>query len=227
MITKRNTIFGIHTIAFFSIIAMYIMDSKINPGYIYKSIFKLIVFMIIPMMYTFTNKNIKVTDIFKVKSKKYLLYSLLIGLMIYAIIIVVYLILKSFIDLKNIKGILDSNLNINKENFIFVAIYISFVNSLLEEFFFRGFLFLNLNRLINRKYTYIISSLSFAIYHVAIMSNWFNNGLFVIAMIGLFVGGLIFNYLNEKSSNIYGSWLVHMMANFAINTVGLIMYGLI
>lgn len=227
MTTKRNTIIGISAIAIFSIIVMYIIDSKINPGYIYKSIFKLIVFMIIPMIYTYKNKNINLLDMFKVKSRKYLLYSLFIGLMVYAIIMFAYLILKNFIDLENIKRILDNNLNVNRDNFIFISIYISFVNSLLEEFFFRGFLFLNLNKLILSKYAYIVSSLAFAIYHVAIMANWFNVGLFIIAMTGLFVGGLIFNYLNDKGSNIYGSWLVHMMANFAINTVGFIMFGII
>ena len=59
------------------------------------------------------------------------------------------------------------------------------------------------------------------------MFNWFNWILFIVAMLGLFIGGLLFNYLNEENENIYSSWLVHMFANFAINTVGFIMYGII
>ena len=35
------------------------------------------------------------------------------------------------------------------------------------------------------------------------------------------------NILNEKCENIYMSWLVHMFANFAINTVGCILFGII
>jgi hypothetical protein len=46
-------------------------------------------------------------------------------------------------------------------------------------------------------------------------------------MIGLFVGGLIFDKLNEKNGNILSSWLVHMMANLAINTIGLMMFGIL
>lgn len=203
------------------------MDSKINPGYLYKSIFKLIVFMGLPVIYTLTDKNIRLKDIFKIQSRKHIIYSISLGFLVYAIIMGSYLILKNFIDLNNIKGILDTNLNVNKDNFVFVAIYISLINSLLEEFFFRGFIFLNLKRFISRKFAYIISAFAFASYHVAIMANWFNPALFLLAMTGLFIGGLIFNYLNDKSSNIYGSWLVHMMANFAINTVGFIMYGII
>ena len=35
------------------------------------------------------------------------------------------------------------------------------------------------------------------------------------------------DYLNERCENIYMSWLVHMFANFAINTVGCILFGII
>lgn len=56
------------------------------------------------------------------------------------------------------------------------------------------------------------------------MKGWFSIYLYIITLIGLFIGGLIFNYLNEKNENIYSSWLVHMFANFAINTIGFILF---
>ena len=59
------------------------------------------------------------------------------------------------------------------------------------------------------------------------MIGWFGPWVFIIIMAGLFAGGLIFNCLNEKSSTLYPSWLVHMFANFGINTVGFILFGLI
>ena len=46
-------------------------------------------------------------------------------------------------------------------------------------------------------------------------------------MFGLIVGGLIFNALNDKFGNIYPSWFVHMAANFAINTIGFILFGIV
>lgn len=109
----------------------------------------------------------------------------------------------------------------------FVSLYISFVNSMLEEFFFRGFAFLTLKRLTGRKFAYIFSASVFAIYHIAMMTGWFGPLVFLIIMAGLFSGGLIFDYLNEKSSSVYPSWIVHMFANFAINTVGFILFGII
>ena len=108
-----------------------------------------------------------------------------------------------------------------------MSLYISFVNSLLEEFLFRGFVFLTLKRITGKKFAYLFSATVFALYHVAMMIGWFGIGVFFIVMVGLFAGGLIFNFLNEKSSTVYPSWLVHMFANFAINTIGFILFGVI
>lgn len=224
---KTRTILAIFIIMIISLTIMYITDAIINPGYIYKSIVKLLLFMVIPVLYTILDKNIKLKEIFKLKSKKQLFISIILGLGVYIIIFTAYLVLKNFIDLENIKSIMEKSINVNRDNFIQVAIYISLINSLLEEFFFRGFIFLNLKKLFKRELAYIVSAFAFAIYHVAIMANWFTPPLFILAMAGLFVGGLIFNYLNDENSNIYSSWLVHMAANFAINTVGFIMFGII
>lgn len=206
---------------------MAFVDGIINPGYIFKSGIKISLFWTIPLICTFFDKNIKLNTLFKIHSKKQLISSILLGLGVYAIILGAYFVLRNFIDLGNIKDIIEKNLNVNKNNFVFVALYISFINSLLEEFFFRGLIFLNLKKISSSGFAYIYSAFAFSVYHIAIMTNWFSPYLFILAMAGLFVGGLIFNYLNDKSENIYNSWLVHMFANFAINTVGCIMFGII
>lgn len=224
---NSRTIKGILAISVISIVIMYIIDGIVNPGYIYKSVVKIAMFSILPITYTLHDRNIKLKDNFKIKSKKDLIYSIILGIGVYLGILVVYFVLKSFISFDNIIEILDENVNVNKDNFLWIALYISFANSFLEEFFFRGFMFLNLKRAAGRKFAYIISALAFSIYHVAIMWSWFNPIIFIVAMIGLFIGAIIFNYLNEKNENIYSSWIVHMLANFSINTVGLIMFEII
>jgi len=223
---KKYTLSLIH-IMILSIIAMAIVDSYIKPGYFVKSIIKIFLFLVVPLIYSLGKKDLPLVSFFKVNSRREFIVSSMLAFAIYMGIITVYLILKNFIDLDNIQSILSNNLNISKANFIYVALYISFINSLLEEFFFRGFIFLNLNRNITRWKAYAISALGFSVYHIAILSNWFNPILFIVALTGLFIGGIIFNWLNEKTKNIYNSWLVHMFANFAINTVGLMMYNII
>jgi membrane protease YdiL (CAAX protease family) len=122
---------------------------------------------------------------------------------------------------------LTENIGVTGKNFLFVSLYISFVNSLLEEFFFRGFAFLTLQRSVGKKFAYVFSAASFALYHIAMMIGWFSIGLFLLVMAGLFIGGLLLNYLNAKSQTVYPSWLVHMFANFAINTIGFLLFGIL
>ena len=175
-------------------------------------------------MYKDKNRHLK--QLF-VPKKKDLLIALLLGISVYVVIMGAYFILRSYIDLETIKGSLTSGTGITAQNFVYIAIYISFINSLLEEFFFRGFAFLVLKQETSRKFAYIFSSIMFAIYHVGMTSGWFNIFIYALAMLGLFAGACIFNYLNEKCESIYPSWMVHMCANFAINTIGCILFGII
>ena len=212
----------------FSTLAMCIVDGVITPPYLIKSIIKIVLFLVIPMLYFVLYKE-KYGDLKKlfIPKKKDFLIAMLLGIGVYAVIMTAYFILDAYIDLETIKDSLTSGTGVTAQNFVYVAIYISFVNSLLEEFFFRGFAFLVLKQEASRKIAYIFSSAMFALYHVGMTSGWFNVFIYALAMTELFVGGCILDFLNEKCENIYPSWLVHMCANFAINTVGFILFGII
>ncbi len=205
---------------------MAVVDGIFQANYIVKSLIKLVLFLGAPFVYGMSEKAFSFKKIF-VPPKKGMLVSLLLGAGVYAVILGGYLLLKDVFDFSAITGTLTEGIGVNKGNFVFVALYISFVNSLLEEFFFRGFAFLTLKNIASRKTAYIFSALAFSAYHVAMMTGWFSIPLFALVLIGLFAGGLIFNFLNEKTGTIYPSWLVHMFANFAINTVGFILFGII
>lgn len=205
---------------------MGVVDAVIQPGYWTKSACKLMLFLILPAIFALCNKNVDIKDVF-IPNKKGLKIAFSLCVPLYVLILGAYLCLKDVFDFSAVTGALTGNIGVDKNNFVFVAIYISFVNSLLEEFFFRGFAFLTLKQYAGRKIAYAISALVFALYHIAMMTGWFSIWVFAITLIGLFVGGLIFNYLDEKSNNIYTSWFVHMAANFAINTIGFMLFGII
>ncbi|MPN00811.1 hypothetical protein SDC9_148009 [bioreactor metagenome] len=207
-------------------VIMGIVDVDIRPSYAVKSIIKIFLFLGCPLIYSRYDKEISLKKLFYIQKKSFM-KSLLLGFIIFIIIIVAYFTLKNVLDLSKITSSLQSNVGVSKDNFIFVSLYISFINSMLEEFFFRGFAFLSLKRYISRFFSYSISSVAFALYHVSMMIGWFSTGTFLLVIIGLILGGIIFNFLNERNKNIYSSWMVHMFANFAINTVGFILFGII
>lgn len=205
---------------------MALVDGVYQANYFIKSIIKLALFLLFPILYSRFDKEIKIKEIFK-PQKSGIKVALILAILVYAVILGGYFLTKNIFDYSSITGSLTNNIGVTGTNFIFVSLYISFVNSLLEEFFFRGFAFLTLKRISGRTVAYLFSAAVFAIYHIAMMIGWFSWEPFLIVMAGLFAGGLIFNYLNEKSGTIYPSWLMHMFANFAINTIGFMLFGII
>ncbi len=202
------------------------IDFVISPDYFVKAGAKLILFLVLPMTYFYFTKEIDVKSLFLFE-KKQLKFLLILGIAVFTFILASYFLLGSFFDLSNITNSLESDIGVNKENFVFVACYIAIVNSFLEELFFRGFAFLELKKVTKGNFAMIISSVFFALYHIAMMVNWMNIGLLVLITIALFIGGIIFNKLNEKYNNIYASWIVHMFANLAINLIGFMLFGII
>lgn len=221
MKVQRNVIISITV---FACICMGLVDAVIQPGYIVKSAIKIVLFLLLPILYSVYDKNCKLKKLF-VPNKRGILLAFLLGIGVYAVILAAYFIFRNIFDFSALTSSLTSTTGVNKSNFIFVAVYISFVNSLLEEFFFRGFSFLALKQAAGRALAYTVSSIMFALYHIAMMIGWFGLPVILLSLVGLFIGGVIFNYFNEKYNNIYLSWLIHMFANFAINTIGFILFN--
>jgi membrane protease YdiL (CAAX protease family) len=201
---------------------MALVDGLWQPGYATKSAVKLAVFGVLPLIVTRLWGLVRFRELFLFRKKGFLT-ALVLGLGIYALILVGYFLLRNVFDFSGIAGSLTENAGVTKDNFLYVSLYISFANSLLEEFFFRGFLFRNLKEHSSPLPAYGISAVLFAAYHIAMMIGWFGFGLNALVLLGLTAGGLIFNWLNEKLGCIYGSWLTHMFANFAINTIGFLL----
>ncbi len=225
MKNKRKMFLLCALVVVFCIIMAFI-DGVFKANYFVKSAIKLVLFLGAPLVYARFDKEIELKSLFKL-NKSGIKSAVLLAVLIYAIILGGYLLLCDVFDFSGITKSLTSNIGVKRENFVFVSLYISFVNSLLEEFFFRGFTFISLQKNANNKFAYIFSAGVFALYHVAMMIGWFSIGVFAIVLAGLFAGGIIFNYLNSKSRTIYPSWFVHMFANFAINTIGFMLFDII
>lgn len=224
---NKKSIYIIFSVIICSV-AMSLVDAVLQPTYLIKSAIKIFLFLLVPFTYFLFNKQEfqKIKKLFT-PNKKGLLTAFLLGVGVFSVIIIGYLLLKNFIDFSGIANQLTQSAGVSAKNFVFVAIYISIINSLLEEFFFRGFAFITLKSSAPRWFAYVFSSLLFAFYHFGMTAEWFNIGIFILAFLGLFIGGCIFNFLNERQENIYNSWLVHFFANLAINTIGFIIFGII
>ena len=225
--TRHKKYYIILSLLIFSLSVTFI-DAFIHPPYIVKIMIKMIFFLGIPLLFFMIYKNEwkEFKALFKF-DRKSIFISVLIGSIIFCIILGGYFLTRSYIDFSGVADSLSSGMGITKENIFSVGMYIAFLNSFLEEFFFRGFGFITLKKYVDRKFAYIFSPVLFAVYHIGMLSLMFHPIVLLLLMAGLIVGGMIFNFLNDYFGNIYPSWFVHMAANFAINTIGLILYGIL
>jgi len=223
---KKKTYILISILIFSLVVCL--IDAVIHPNYFVKIPIKIVFFLVLPILFFLFNKNdtseFKKLFVFK---KKGFLTSIGLGIAVFVVIMGGYLLTKDLIDYSNVTKSLTESMGITADNFIYVAFYIAIINSFLEEFFFRGYGFITLKKYSSRKFAYLFSSGVFAVYHIGMLIGMFNIGALLLLLSGLVAGGCIFNYLNEKNDNIYSSWFVHMFANFAINTVGLILFGIL
>lgn len=204
-------------------IIMYGVDVYLNLGYFRRSIIKVSLFILVPFSYSAFNPGFSLFSVLKKgREDKSLLKSLILGILVYIFLIALYVIIKGFIE-----SALKANMNVDKTNFVLVALYISFINSFLEEFFFRGFGSLKLRDQNGKLFAYMTSSAFFALYHLSMVKGWTSPLIVLLGIIGLFLSGIFFNLINERNQNLYNSYMVHMFANFAINTIGFQMFGLI
>lgn len=205
-----------------------LVDGVVQPPYAVKSAIKVALFFVCPLLYTRIDRDLNLKSLFRLDvSGRALREGFLWGAAVFSAILIAYFILGKYFDLSQITDNMTEKMGIDADNFIYVAVYISFANSFLEEFFFRGFAFLKLKNYVSRSVAYCFSASVFALYHVAMMSVAFRLDLLLLALLGLVIGGCLFNYFNEKYGNLYISWLIHMGANFAINIIGCFLFGIL
>ena len=201
-----------------SCLIMAFIEVVIEPAYWVKSALKVVFFLVLPYVMMKRNKEKVFSDSF-VPDKKNIPILLGLGLGIYGIVMVAFFLTRGIFSYSSLVTSLSSDQNVSGNSFIPVALYISFGNSFLEEFLFRFVAFIKLAEHLPKKTAHIFSSCMFAIYHVAMIGTSFPLPLLTLALVGLAVGGLIFNYVDDKSKNLYPSWVVHMFADFAVMTI--------
>lgn len=148
-----------------------------------------------------------------------LLRLLLLGAATFLTVLVVYRLTQHGIDAGAITESLVEKYRITRGDVLVYGLYLSFVNALLEELFFRGYLFLNLLGA-KRWPAYAFSSVLFSVYHLANIAGWFRPPLFLAALAGLAGAGALFCWLDARVRSIWPGYVVHLFADLAIVVVG-------
>lgn len=213
---KRKYIIPALTVA--CCIIMALAETLAEPPYLIKSAVKIALFAGVPLV-VLKISGIKIKRSAFSLDRKSILKLIALGAVIYGIIFGVYMLTRGVVDYPKLVQSMLEDQQVNSDYFVLVAVYISLGNSFLEEFLFRLISFITLSEYTSKRTAYIFSSLMFAVYHIAFIGAAFPLPLFIASLAGLAAGGLIFDYIDDKSGKIYPSWIVHMFADWAIVTV--------
>ena len=112
---------------------MYFIEFYINRVYFIKSIYKLLIFVGLLLLYCIFDKEVRFIEYLTLKNKDQIKFALALGFGVFIFVQAGYFALKGFIDLNNISAVLENNLGISRENFIFVSLYISFLRNCFSE----------------------------------------------------------------------------------------------
>lgn len=106
------------------------------------------------------------------------------------------------------------------EHFLAFALFISVVHSLIEEVFWRWFVFGNLYRLVRPWTAHLLAALAFSAHHFVVLSQYFPLGLTIFFGCGVAIGGFFWTLLVVRQGSLLGAWLSHLVVDMGLMTIG-------
>ncbi|MFO0865499.1 MAG: type II CAAX endopeptidase family protein [Gemmataceae bacterium] len=107
--------------------------------------------------------------------------------------------------------------------FIAFALFLSSVHSLLEEYYWRWFVFRELRDRGTPGLAIALSSLGFMLHHIVVLGVYFPDRFWTLAMpfsIGVAFGGAVWAWIYDRSGSLLPSWISHALVDSAIMTIG-------
>jgi len=110
----------------------------------------------------------------------------------------------------------------NASKFLVLACFISLLHSLLEEYYWRWFVFGRLTRMVPLGLAVVLSSLGFMAHHVLVVGQFLHGygpyTWFFSSCVA--VGGALWAWLYHRTRTLYGPWFSHLLVDAGLMWVG-------
>jgi len=110
---------------------------------------------------------------------------------------------------------IDSQLGVDRSTVMLVAPFTILLNSLLEEFFYRGFSFGLLAKR-DLRVGFLLPAAAFTVQHVLFIYHWVTWFPLLLAIVSLFVFSLVLEWLYLRYDTIVAPWVVHIGGDLAM-----------
>jgi len=127
---------------------------------------------------------------------------------------------RGIVDAQQVRAMAEKNGFLDPWKYLALAAYLSFVNSLLEEYVWRWFVQRQCATLVGGPLSVVASALLFTIHHVIALKAQMGWTATLLGSFGVFVGGLIWGWCYLRYKSILPGWISHILADIAVFIVG-------
>jgi hypothetical protein len=144
-----------------------------------------------------------------------------LGLVMLCIMLTVYWLLGwQWVDTEYVRG-RATQVGLNSFNiYLLGAVYWIFINSLLEEFVWRWFVYRQCETLVSSRLAVILSALFFTIHHIIGLAAYFDWRITTLCSVGVLIAGAIWSWCYLSYRSIWIGYISHIFADIAIFLIG-------
>jgi hypothetical protein len=147
--------------------------------------------------------------------------AIILGLLISAVILIAYqLVGWHWIDADQVRRIAERNGIGTLPRYLAATAYWILINSVLEEYVYRWFVFRKCEALMPPALAVLGSAAAFTIHHVIAIGVQFDWRVTTLASTGVFIGGAVWSWLYLRYRSIWPAYLSHAIVDVAVFYVG-------
>ncbi len=147
--------------------------------------------------------------------------AVLLGLVAAAVFLGLYAVLGPLvIDKQAIAAKIHQQFSVSAGTVLLIAPFTILINSLVEEFFYRGFAF---GLIASRRPMLgtLLPAAVFTVQHLMFAYHWVGPGMIALGVMALFVFSLVAQALYVKADSIVAPWIVHVFGDLAMMAIAL------
>ena len=107
-----------------------------------------------------------------------------------------------------------------REHFWVFAVVVSVGHSLLEEYYWRGFVYGQLRDRLSRFSVHLLAGLAFSLHHIVICSQFFSLTWGILLGGSVAIGGIFWSLMYQRHGHFYGAWVSHIIVDLVLMTIG-------
>lgn len=158
---------------------------------------------------------------FQAPKQRELVAGVVLGLLMFSIIFIFYWLLGTqWIDVAHVR---DKARQVRASSLIIYfasGVYWVFINSWLEEFVWRWFVYRKCEILVPRPLSIVLSAVFFTLHHIVGLSAYFDWRATTLGSLGVFLAGVVWSWCYLTYRSIWPGYISHLFADLAIFIIG-------